>query len=36
MQKIFTIREFYLSKNGMYNFCCTPCDKRKEKAVYRA
>ena len=26
---------FYLSHNGQYNFCCTPCDK-KRKAVYRA
>ena len=26
---------FYLSHNGMYNFCCKPCD-RKRKAVYRA
>ena len=25
---------FYLSHNGVYNFCCTPCDK-KRKAVYR-
>ena len=26
---------FYLSHNGLYNFCCIPCDK-KRKAVYRA
>ena len=29
------LEEFYLSHNGMYNFCCKPCD-RKRKAVYRA
>jgi len=28
------LEEFYLSKNGSYNFCCKPCD-RKRKAVYR-
>ena len=28
------LEEFYLSHNGMYNFCCKPCD-RKRKAVYR-
>jgi|TARA_R110000782_G_scaffold86632_2_gene167912 hypothetical protein len=29
------LEEFYLSHNGIYNFCCKPCDK-KRKAVYRA
>ena len=29
-----TLDKFYLSKNGNYNFCCKPCD-RKRKAVYR-
>jgi len=28
------LNQFYLSKNGSYNFCCIPCDK-KRKAVYR-
>ena len=28
------LTEFYLSKNGNYNFCCKPCDK-KRKAIYR-
>jgi hypothetical protein len=28
------LNKFYLSKNGSYNFCCIPCDK-KRKAVYR-
>ena len=30
-----SLDKFYLSHNGTYNFCCTPCDK-KRKAVYRA
>ena len=34
-KKIFPLNQFYLSKNGSYNFCCIPCDK-KRKAVYRA
>ena len=28
------LSKFYLSKNGSYNFCCIPSDK-KRKAVYR-
>ena len=28
------LNQFYLSKNGSYNFCCIPCDK-KRKSVYR-
>ena len=28
------LTKFYLSKNGNYNFCCIPCDK-KRKAIYR-
>ena len=34
-EKKLTLDKFYLSKNGMYNFCCIPCDK-KRKAMYRA
>jgi hypothetical protein len=34
-KKSLPLDQFYLSKNGYYNFCCTPCDK-KRKAVYRA
>ena len=34
-EKKLTFDKFYLSKNGMYNFCCIPCDK-KRKATYRA
>ena len=34
-KKEMTLDNFYLSKNGNYNFCCSPCD-RKRKAVYRA
>ena len=34
-EKKLTLDKFYLSKNGMYNFCCIPCDK-KRKATYRA
>ena len=30
----FSTDQFYLDKNGRYNFCCKPCDK-KRKAVYR-
>ena len=30
----FFLDMFYLSRNGVYNFCCIPCDK-KRKAVYR-
>ena len=33
-KKSLPLDEFYLSKNGSYNFCCKPCDK-KRKAVYR-
>ena len=33
-KKYFSLDMFYLSKNGRYNFCCIPCDK-KRKAVYR-
>ena len=33
-KKSLPLDEFYLSHNGSYNFCCTPCDK-KRKAVYR-
>ena len=33
-EKKLTLDKFYLSKNGQYNFCCIPCDK-KRKAVYR-
>ena len=34
-KKDLPLDQFYLSHNGSYNFCCTPCDK-KRKAVYRA
>ena len=34
-KKSLSLNEFYLSHNGVYNFCCKPCD-RKRKAVYRA
>ena len=34
-KKSLPLDQFYLSHNGSYNFCCTPCDK-KRKAVYRA
>tara|TARA_R100001443_G_scaffold80683_1_gene87670 strand:- start:74 stop:664 length:591 start_codon:yes stop_codon:yes gene_type:complete len=34
-KKEMTLDNYYLSKNGNYNFCCIPCDK-KRKAVYRA
>ena len=34
-EKKLTLDKFYLSKNGVYNFCCIPCDK-KRKATYRA
>ena len=34
-KKEMTLENYYLSKNGNYNFCCIPCD-RKRKAVYRA
>ena len=34
-KKSLSLDNFYLSKNGQYNFCCIPCDK-KRKAVYRA
>tara|TARA_R110000824_G_scaffold210325_1_gene396158 strand:+ start:214 stop:807 length:594 start_codon:yes stop_codon:yes gene_type:complete len=33
-KKDLPLDKFYLSHNGSYNFCCTPCDK-KRKAVYR-
>ena len=33
-KKTLPLSDFYLSKNGNYNFCCIPCDK-KRKAVYR-
>ena len=33
-KKSLSLDKFYLSHNGAYNFCCTPCD-RKRKAVYR-
>ena len=33
-KKSFSTDQFYLDKNGRYNFCCTPCDK-KRKVVYR-
>ena len=33
-KKSLSLDKFYLSHNGTYNFCCTPCDK-KRKAVYR-
>jgi hypothetical protein len=33
-KKSLSLDKFYLSHNGKYNFCCTPCDK-KRKAVYR-
>ena len=34
-KKSFSTDQFYLDKNGRYNFCCKSCDK-KRKAVYRA
>ena len=34
-KKSLPLDNFYLSHNGQYNFCCTPCEK-KRKAVYRA
>ena len=33
-KKSLSTDQFYLDKNGRYNFCCIPCDK-KRKAVYR-
>ena len=33
-KKKMTLENYYLSKNGQYNFCCIPCDL-KRKAVYR-
>jgi hypothetical protein len=33
-KKSLSLDNFYLSRNGSYNFCCKPCD-RKRKAVYR-
>jgi len=33
-KKSLPLDEFYLNRDGSYNFCCTPCDK-KRKAVYR-
>jgi len=33
-KKDLPLDQFYLSHNGSYNFCCTPCDK-KRKSVYR-
>ena len=33
-KKSLSTDQFYLDKNGRYNFCCRPCDK-KRKAVYR-
>jgi 5-methylcytosine-specific restriction endonuclease McrA len=34
-KKDLPLDEFYLNRDGSYNFCCTPCDK-KRKATYRA
>ena len=34
-KKSLPLDEFYLNRDGSYNFCCTPCDK-KRKATYRA
>jgi|TARA_R100001594_G_scaffold34008_2_gene62807 5-methylcytosine-specific restriction endonuclease McrA len=34
-KKDLPLDQFYLNRDGSYNFCCTPCDK-KRKAVYRA
>ena len=34
-KKSLPLDQFYLSKNGNYNFCCTPCDKIR-KIKYRA
>ena len=34
-KKVLPVDQFYLCKNGNYNFCCTPCDK-KRKIKYRA
>ena len=34
-KKSLPLDQFYLSKNGHYNFCCTPCDKIR-KIKYRA
>ena len=33
-KKDLPLDQFYLNRNGSYNFCCKPCDK-KRKAVYR-
>ena len=33
-KKDLPLDKFYLNRDGSYNFCCTPCDK-KRKAVYR-
>ena len=33
-KKSLPLDKFYLNRDGSYNFCCTPCDK-KRKAVYR-
>ena len=27
-KKYLPLNEIYLSKNGSYNFCCEPCDKK--------
>ena len=34
-KKELPMNQFYLSHNGRYNFCCTPCDKER-KVKYRA
>ena len=34
-KKDLPLDQFYLSHNGRYNFCCTPCDKER-KVKYRA
>ena len=34
-KKSLPLDQFYLNRDGSYNFCCTPCDK-KRKATYRA
>ena len=33
-KKSLPLDQFYLNRDGSYNFCCTPCDK-KRKATYR-
>ena len=33
-KKSLPLDQFYLNRDGSYNFCCKPCDK-KRKAVYR-